>query len=92
VDGAGAPFVVSEFFADYQRLLAGCLTPTDDETKAAMYRLAMKNKLITEGAGALAVAAALSLPREERGKTVCILSGGSIDPSQLASILIGFQR
>lgn len=91
VDGAGAPFVVDQFFADYQRLLAGCLTPTDDETKAAMYRLAMKNKLVTEGAGALAVAAALALPREQRGKTVCILSGGSIDPSQLAEILTGFQ-
>ena len=57
-----------------------------------MYRLAMKNKLVTEGAGALAVAAALALPREERGKTVCILSGGSVDPGQLAEILVGFQH
>jgi len=87
VDGAGAPFVVDQFFPDFQSLLAGCLTPTDAETKAAMYRLAMKNKLVTEGAGALAVAAALALPHEQRGRTVCILSGGSIDPGQLAAIL-----
>jgi threonine dehydratase len=90
VDGAGAPFVVDAFFSDYQRLLAGCLTPTDDETKAALYRLVMKNKLVTEGAGALAVAAALALPRYSRGRTVCILSGGSIDPGQLAAILTQF--
>jgi threonine dehydratase len=90
VDGAGAPFVVDQFFPDFQHLLAGCLTPTDDETKAAMYRLAMKNKLVTEGAGALAVAAALALPHAERGRTVCIVSGGSLDPSQLAEILLQF--
>lgn len=87
VDGAGAPFVAADAFPDLQRLLAGCLTPIDDETKAALARLALRNKLVTEGAGALAVAAALALPREVRGRTVCVLSGGSIDPAQLADIL-----
>jgi len=87
VDGAGAPFVAEEIFPDLQRLLAGCLTPADDETKTAVYRLAMRNKLVTEGAGALAVAAALALPREQRGRTVCVVSGGSIDPALLADIL-----
>lgn len=92
VDGAGAPFVSAEAFPDLQRLLAGCLTPTDDETKAAVARLALRNKLVTEGAGALAVAAALAMPREQRGRTVCVLSGGSIDPGQLADILQHFGR
>lgn len=87
VDGAGAPFVAADSFPDFQRLLAGCLTVTDDETKAAIARLATRNKLLTEGAGALAVAAALALPEEQRGKTVCILSGGSIDPALVADIL-----
>jgi threonine dehydratase len=87
VDGAGAPFVADAFFPDFQQLLEGCLTPDDDATKRAMVRLMLKNKLVTEGAGALAVAAALTLPREVRGKTVCILSGGSVDPAQLSSIL-----
>ena len=87
VDGAGAPFVSADAFPDLQQMLAGCLTPTDDETKSAIARLALRNKLVTEGAGALAVAAALALSRTERGRTVCILSGGSIDPPQLAEIL-----
>lgn len=87
VDGAGAPFVAADAFPDFQRLLAGCLTVTDDQTKSALARLATRNKLLTEGAGALAVAAALALPEEQRGKTVCILSGGSIDPNLAADIL-----
>ena len=32
-------------------------------------------------------AAALATPAEERGKSVCILSGGNIDASRLAEIL-----
>jgi threonine dehydratase len=89
VDGAGFPTVIEPLFPALQRLAAGCLTTTDDETKAAIYRLATRNKLVAEGAGALAVAAALQLPRERRGRTVCIVSGGSIDPGVLAGVLVG---
>jgi threonine dehydratase len=89
VDGAGFPGVIEPLFPALQQLAAGCLTATDDETKAAIYRLATRNKLVAEGAGALAVAAALQLPRERRGKTICIVSGGSIDPGVLAGVLLG---
>jgi threonine dehydratase len=89
VDGAGSPFVMENVFPDLQRLSDGCVTVTDDETRAAMLALLMKNKLVTEGAGALSVAAALNTPLAERGKTICILSGGSVDPSLLAEILTG---
>jgi threonine dehydratase len=44
--------------------------------------------MIAEGAGALALAAALS-GRVEGGKTVCIVSGGNIDFSVLTRILTG---
>jgi threonine dehydratase len=89
VDGAGAPMVMDAMFPALLRLADGCLTVTDDETRAAIRLLANKNKLIAEGAGALAVAAALKLDPSERGRTVCILSGGSIDPASLAEILRG---
>ena len=88
VDGAGAPFVMQAMFPALQHLADGCLTVSDDETEDAIRRLATRNKLIAEGAGAMSVAAALNLPAEERGKTVCIVSGGSIDPDQLAEILV----
>ena len=87
VDGAGAPLVMDAMFPMLMEVADGCLTVSDDETKAAIHLLATKNKLIAEGAGAMSVAAALKTPEEERGKTVCIISGGSIDPSDLAAIL-----
>lgn len=89
VDGAGAPFVMDAMFPALLQVCDGCLTVSDDETRAAIRLLANKNKLVAEGAGALSVAAALKLPREERGRTVAIVSGGSIDPTLLAEIVTG---
>jgi threonine dehydratase len=50
-------------------------------------RAALENKLVTEGAGAISLAAALTVPKERRGKSVCVLSGGSTDGVKLAHIL-----
>ncbi len=87
VDGAGAPFVMDAMFPALLEVADGCLTVSDDETKAAIHLLATKNKVIAEGAGALSVAAALKLSESQRGNTICIISGGSIDPADLAEIL-----
>ena len=87
VDGAGSPVVFGDTFPALQRLIDGCLTVTDAATRAAMYRLVTRNKIIPEPAGAMAVAAALALPAEERGKTACIISGGSVNPDLLAGVL-----
>ena len=87
VDSAGSPFVFAESIAAIQRLADDLMTVPDDATKAAMRRLALRNKLVAEGAGALSVAAALATPPEVRGKTVCVVSGGSVDAQLLAEIL-----
>jgi threonine dehydratase len=50
--------------------------------------LAERVRVIAEGAGALAPAAALA-GRAGSGKIVCIVSGGNIDFSRLAAILGG---
>ena len=89
VDGAGSPVVFSDTFPALHRLVDGCLTVSDDATRAALFRLATGNKIVAEPAGAMAVAAALALPETERGKTVCIVSGGSINPDLLAEVLTG---
>jgi threonine dehydratase len=44
--------------------------------------------VVSEGAGALAVAAALA-GRAGPGPVVCIVSGGNIDASRLSAILAG---
>jgi threonine dehydratase len=43
---------------------------------------------VAEGAGALALAAALA-EKGGSGNVVCVVSGGNIDPAKLATILNG---
>ncbi len=59
-----------------------------DEVTAAVRLLAERISVIAEGAGALAVAAALS-GRAGSGKVACVVSGGNINLSKLAEILVG---
>ena len=64
------------------------ITVTDDEIASAILALMEKQKLVTEGAGALSVAAAMynKLPIEGK-KTVCILSGGNIDVNIISRVI-----
>jgi threonine dehydratase len=59
-----------------------------EEAAAAVRVLAERTRVIAEGAGALATAAALS-GRVEGKRIVCIVSGGNIDTAVLARILQG---
>ena len=88
VDGAGAKAVLPAMWERAQPLLAGAYTVTLDETAAAVRLLAERARVIAEGAGALAVAAAVSGHVPGR-KLVCIISGGNIDAARLATILAG---
>ena len=59
------------------------VTVTDDEISAAILALMEQHKLVTEGAGAVAVAAAMFGKVDLTGKkTVCLLSGGNIGMDQ----------
>jgi threonine dehydratase len=60
---------------------------SEAEIARSVRLLALENKLVAEGAGATGLAAALAVPRKERGRSVCIISGGSIDAGKLAHIL-----
>ena len=53
-----------------------------------MRLLAERARVVAEGAGALALAAALA-GTGGSGKVVCIVSGGNIDASRLTKILAG---
>ncbi|MBR3967933.1 MAG: threonine ammonia-lyase [Clostridia bacterium] len=64
------------------------VTVTDDEISAAILALMEKHKLVTEGAGAVAVAAAMFGKVDIAGKkTVCVLSGGNIDVTILSRVI-----
>jgi threonine dehydratase len=88
VDGAGAKALLPKMWALAEPLLDGAHKASLDETAAAIRLMAERARVIAEGAGALAPAAALS-GRAGRGKLVCIVSGGNIDFSKLTVILEG---
>jgi threonine dehydratase len=64
------------------------VTVSDDEISAAILALMEQQKLVTEGAGAVAVAAAMFGKVDIKGKkTVCLLSGGNIDVTILSRVI-----
>ena len=64
------------------------VTVSDDEISAAILALMEKHKLVTEGAGAVAVAAAMFGKIDIQGKkAVCVLSGGNIDVTILSRVI-----
>ena len=64
------------------------VTVTDDEISAAILALMEQQKLVSEGAGAAAVAAAMFGKLNIAGKkVVCVLSGGNIDVTILSRVI-----
>ncbi len=88
VDGAGSKGLLLPMWERARPLLAGAFALRLDETAAAVRLLAERARVVAEGAGALAVAAAMS-GRAGTGRIVCIVSGGNIDAERLAAILEG---
>ncbi|MBQ8406386.1 MAG: threonine ammonia-lyase, partial [Clostridia bacterium] len=71
-----------------QKYVDEIVTVTDDEISAAILALMEQHKLVTEGAGAVAVAAAMFGKVDvENKKTVCVLSGGNIDVTILSRVI-----
>jgi threonine dehydratase len=88
VDGAGSRSLLPAMWERARPLLAGSYVASLDETAAAVRLLAERARVVAEGAGALAVAAALRHGVAGE-RIVCIVSGGNIDTSRLAEILAG---
>ena len=64
------------------------VTVSDDEISAAILALMEQHKLVTEGAGAVAVAAAMFGKIDLNGKkAVAVLSGGNIDVTILSRVI-----
>jgi threonine dehydratase len=88
VDGAGSRRVLDSMWPLVRPLVDGALAVGIGEAAAAVRLMAERARVIAEGAGALALAAALS-GRAGSGKVVCVVSGGNINLSKLAEILGG---
>ena len=86
VDGIGSPEVFPEMFELTRELVDGSLVVEVEDIAAAVRLLAERARVVAEGAGATALAAALT-GRAGEGKVVCVVSGGNIDASKLSEIL-----
>ncbi len=86
-DGVAVPFVPDQMYPLLRKVVDDAVTVSEEKVKAAIKLLMLENRLVVEGSGALSVAAALDMPAEEQGKTVCIVTGGSIGAEALSAIL-----
>jgi threonine dehydratase len=88
VDGAGAKSLLPDMWERARPLLSGAFPVPLADAAAAVRLLAERLHVVAEGAGALALAAALT-GGAGRGRVVCIVSGGNIDADRLRAILAG---
>jgi threonine dehydratase len=88
VDGAGGRALLPTMWERARGLVDAASAVPLDEVAAALRILATRARVVAEGAGALALAAALRGDAGE-GRVVCIVSGGNIDAAVLARVLAG---
>jgi threonine dehydratase len=86
VDGAGGKSVTERMWQRMRPVTDGTITVTLDQTREAMREVAESSRTIAEGAGALALAAALKDESLE-GPVVCIVSGGNVDLSKFSELV-----
>jgi threonine dehydratase len=88
VDGIGGRTVLEEMWPLVSHLLSGSLVVTLRQIADAVRLLVERARVVAEGAGAAALAAALT-GKAGSGKIVCIVSGGNIDTTKLVRLLNG---
>jgi threonine dehydratase len=86
VDGAGGQSVTERMWERMQAVVDGSITVSLDQVRGAMRLMAEKARVISEGAGALALAAALTGEAGE-GTIVCVVSGGNIDLGKFSGLI-----
>ncbi len=86
VDGAGGQSVFPRMWQRMKPVLDGCIVVSLEETRNAMRLMAEKARVISEGAGALPLAAALT-GKAGPGPIVAIVSGGNIDLKKFCELI-----
>lgn len=86
-DGVAVPYLTDEMYPLLREVVDEVVLVSEDTTRQTVRQLALENKMIVEGAGALASAAAIEYPAEGRGRTVAIVTGGGIDIDKFVTIL-----
>jgi threonine dehydratase len=90
VDGAGGKSIFPRMWERMAGVVDGSIVVSLDEVRRAMRLVAEKTRVIAEGAGALAVAAALSgrVPNAGSGPIVAVVSGGNVDLKKFTELVV----
>jgi threonine dehydratase len=88
VSGVGFASMLPQMWPLCRELIDGTLTVSVAEVAAAIRMMALDNKVIAEGAGAVPVAAALA-GRHRFARVCAVVSGGNLDPDMLSTIIAG---
>ena len=86
VDGAGGQSVFPRMWERMKPVVDGAIVVSLDETRKAMRLMAEKIRIISEGAGALPLAAALT-GKAGNGPIVAIVSGGNVDLKKFCELI-----
>src|SRR6266404_3368322 len=86
VDGAGGQSMFPRMWERMKPVVDNYFVVTLEETKNAMQLMAEKARVISEGAGALPLAAALT-GKAGKGPIVAIVSGGNIDLNKFCELI-----
>jgi threonine dehydratase len=86
VDGAGGRSVIPRMWERMRPVCDGGIVVTLDEVRRAMRLMAEKARVVSEGAGALPLAAALT-GKAGRGPIVCVVSGGNVDLGKFCELI-----
>ncbi len=87
VDGAGGRSLFPRMWERMKPVVDDYIVVTLEETKKAMRLMAEKTRIISEGAGALPLAAALT-GKAGKGPIVCIVSGGNVDLKKFYELIL----
>jgi threonine dehydratase len=86
VDGAGGRSMFPRMWERMKPVVDGYIVVSLEETRNAMRLMAEKARIISEGAGALPLAAALT-GKAGQGPIVAIVSGGNIDLKKFSELI-----
>ncbi len=87
VDGAGGQSVFPSMWERMRPVVDASIVVSLDDVKRAMRLMAEKARVVSEGAGALPLAAALTGQARSAGPIVCVVSGGNIDLAKYVELI-----
>ena len=86
-DGVAVPYITDELFPLLNELIDDVILVSERSVRLAIRSMLLGNKMLSEPSGALALAAAQKVAPSQRGKCVCLVTGGSISFDLMLEIL-----